>query len=321
MSEQQPLTLPKLPGPGISARRIRFVPQLSAHAKFRREFREPRTCYALEETVDLAELPCDRPWPEPTDTLLVLHMPSNASAEWQRFGEAWMMPPTHPEAVQPTVIQGRGRRVQWRPGRALIVGDSPAQDTRKPPQTDIRRGPAPVSRGPAAQDAQKSSDDSMPEDVLAALIDFSFYEAELRNLELAVRIGENQMPDDVSKIYKIRFRDRQMWPRFTEMIEYFARLILVHSLLEPRLRRASRTLPPLSRRWVKRLLDEADIEERLDELDTRLEIGEALYEGANDRVADFKGYHFGHVLEVLIILFLVAEVVLMILELQALERD
>jgi hypothetical protein len=215
----------------------------------------------------------------------VIYMPKNAAAEWQRFGTEWMKPAQQPEAVQPVVIQGKGRKVQWRPGRALIQGDRPRES-------------------------------GIPEDVLAALIDFAFHEAELRNLELQVRIGESGMHEDVNRAYKIRYRDRKNWPRFTEMIEYFSRLILVFAQLEPRLLKPSRTLPRLARRWVERLCAEADIEERLEDLDDRLVIGEALYEGASDRVSDYKGYHVGHVLEVIIVLFLILEVIVMGLELK-----
>ena len=285
MSEPRSIPLPTAPSQGISARRIRFVTQLPAGTRARNKFRQPRVCHAIEEPVELANLPRDRPWPEPTDGLLVLHMPRNAPADWQRFGETWMTPADHPEAVQPITLQGKGRTMYWRPGRALIVGDRQQKGSKK--------GPPPAG---------------MPEDVLAALVDFAFHEGELRSLESAIKIGETSMNEDVGRAFKIRFRDRTAWPHFAAMTEHFGRLRVVYTLLEPRLASAPRTLPGISQRWVERLCELAHIEDRLEDASNRIENGEFLYGEANDRIADYKGYHLGHMLEIVIILLLVLEV-------------
>jgi hypothetical protein len=62
---------------------------------------------------------------------------------------------------------------------------------------------------------------------------------------------------------------------------------------------------------MARLLSKADVEARLSEINDRLEAMEDLYEGANDRVADYRWYRNGHLLEIGIIILLLVEVVLM----------
>ena len=52
-------------------------------------------------------------------------------------------------------------------------------------------------------------------------------------------------------------------------------------------------------------------EARAEALDARLEACEDLYEGANDRVADVKGWHDGFIMELIIVVLLLLEVVLL----------
>jgi hypothetical protein len=225
-------------------------------------------------------LPTDRAWPEPTDQLFVGFVPKAAAAEWQKRGAGWLEPPDHPEAEPPVVVARDGYTVQWRPGRALVQGRVEA-----------------------------------PEAVLAALADFAFYEGELRTLERALETCEAGAAADVARAHRINLRDRQYWSHFGEMIEHLSGMRLTYARLEPRLAKPPRTLPPEGRRVMARLLARAGVDTRLEGLSDRLEACEDLYEGANDRVADYRWYVNGHALEVGIILFLLLEVVFMAAEL------
>ena len=268
------MTAPVTPtSTAVSARRIRFLDQAPPGARVRRAFKHPRPCVAVEEVVALADLPKDHPWPEPTDQLLVL---CGAGAEAAPVGSSWLAPPDDPDAAPPVEFKWAGHTIRWRPGRAVILG-----------------------RG------------ECPDDVLAALIDFAFYEGQLRNLEQALEAGEAEAPDDVARAHRIREVDRPHWQRLGAKIEYFARLRLAYARLEPRLAKGSRTLPTSGRRVMNRLLVRADVLARLEALSDRLEACEDLYEGANDRVADYRWYRTGYLLEVGIVFFLLLEVVLM----------
>jgi hypothetical protein len=254
----------------VIIRRIRFVPSPPVGVKPIRSYTQPRPCAAVAEAADIGILP-PAAWPDPTDQLHVVLVPPGGAEP----GEGWLSPPDHPDAPAAVTIQRHDMTIEWRPGRAVI-------------------------RGPA---------DRLDE-LLAALADFAFYEGELRTLEHTIEAGESAAVADTSRAYRIQGRDREHWPRFAALIDHFGRARLTYARLEPRLVKASRSLPPASRGVVHRLLAKTDVEARLESLSNRLEACEDLYEGATDRVADYRGYRTGHWLEWGIIFLLVLEVVL-----------
>jgi hypothetical protein len=264
------------PSRAILVKRIRFVDSAPPGTRLRREFSQPRPCVAVEEGLDPGALPTAKDWPEPTDQLVVVFLARGASAEWQRRGEEWLAPPNHPEAAPTVVVEREGCTIQWRPGRALVQGRVDA-----------------------------------PEVLLAALTAFAFHEGELRGLERSLAAREATAQADVARAHRIRFRDRKHWARFGESIEDLARMRLRYARLEPQLVRPRRALPVEARRVLARLLARADVEARLEALTDRLEACEDLYEGANDRVADYRWYVGGHALEIGIIALLVLEVLIM----------
>ena len=254
----------------IVVRRIRFVPKPPAGPKPLRKFTQPRRFMAVEEAGDFGLMPAAA-WPEPTDQLDVILVPPGGAEP----GPGWLAPPDHPDAPAAVTIQKNGITVEWRPGRALI-------------------------RGPAGRF----------DDLLAALADFAFYEGELRTLERQIEAGEDAAAADTARAYRIQARDRDHWSRFAALIVHFGSLRLTYARLEPRLVMPARSLPPLARGSVKRLFARADIEARLESLSDRLEAMEDLYEGATDRVADYRWYRTGHWLEWGIIFLLMLEVAL-----------
>jgi len=175
----------------------------------------------------------------------------------------------------------KGDKIAWRPGRAVVHGTFKSRDA-----------------------------------IVAALADFALYEGELRRLEHELEGPEAAAEEDVGRAHSVCYRDRAHWPRFATMIESLAKMRLQLARLEPRLLRPSRNLSQSARRIVLALRRAAHVETRLEALNGRLEACEDLYEGANDRVADFRGWFNGHVLE-LIIVALIVEATLMGMELYA----
>jgi hypothetical protein len=259
-------------------KRIRFVDQVPAGAKVRREFKQPRHCYAIEDEVALADVPARPVWPEPTEHLLVAFVPR--SNEGPKLVASWLAAPDHPEAVPAVELRRKGQVIYWRPGRVLVQG--------------------------RVEDADA---------LLAALTDFAYYEGELRSLEETLEQCEQGTEEDAARAHRIRDEEQEHWARFGEMIEYLYVMRLTFARLEPRLAKGSRTLPPEARRVMTRLLARADVEERAEAFSDRLEACEDLYEGANDRVADYRWYRGGHRLELGILLLLSVEVILLLLDL------
>jgi hypothetical protein len=268
------------PSPSVVVKRIRFLDRAPPGARVRREFAHPRPRVAVEEPAGLYDLPAATDCPEPTDRLVVVFVPRGAAPEWQEKGGGWLAAPDDPKAVAATVVERDGYAVHWRPGRALVEGGV-----------------------------------DCPEGILAALTDFAFYEGELRELERELAAHETAAVADVGRAYRIRFRDRKHWARFGESIEDLARMRLLYARLEPRLARPRRALPVEARRVMAHLLARADVEARVQAFTDRLEACEDLYEGANDRVADYRWYIGGHALEIAIILLLLLEVLLLVADL------
>ena len=97
--------------------------------------------------------------------------------ELQSLAPTWLAAPDHPQAAPTIVIQRDGVALHWRPGRALIAA-------------------------PKDQHA----------DILAALVEFAFYEGELRALEQKLDMKSADAEFDVLMAYRIRYRDRAHWP-------------------------------------------------------------------------------------------------------------
>src|SRR5208283_3054894 len=132
----------------ITARRIRFFPEAPPGAKVLRAFQHPRSCVAVEEAIELAELPAPSAWPEPIDHLTAVLIPPGAGSEGSKLSEDWMAAPDNCEAVSTIAFGWSAQKIQWRPGRLLVQGSPEAF-----------------------------------EGILAAVADFAFYEGELRTLE------------------------------------------------------------------------------------------------------------------------------------------
>jgi hypothetical protein len=148
-------------------------------------------------------------------------------------------------------------------------------------------------------------------EVLTALADFGFYEGELHRLESDVEAQEPQAEKDVGFAHRIHHRNKEHWQRFGETIERFTRDRLTYARLCPQLAFPSLTLSPKSRQIVSKLLRESNMEDRLEMYSDRLEAMEELYEGANDRVADYRWYRGGHLLEWTIVIILIFEAIAM----------
>ncbi len=171
-------------------------------------------------------------------------------------------------------------RVNWRPGRAVV-------------------------RAPAAH----------LESALEALTRFAFCEGELRRIEQALDEHEAQAQVDVGRAQVVRYRDRKHWRRLTGLSERFCRMRLDYARLTANVAAASRGLPPETRQLISRLAAEADLDDRLEAASDRLEACEDLYDGATDRIAEYRWFLMSAWLESGIVLLLLVEIGLLAAEL------
>ena len=111
--------------------------------------------------------------------------------------------------------------------------------------------------------------------------------------------------------YRIRSKDESHWSKFGDTIESLARMRLTFARLQPELDRTNRKLPREHRRLLARLEALLGVEDRCAAFDDRLEACEDLYEGATDRISDYRGWRYGHRLELWIIALLAFEVALL----------
>jgi hypothetical protein len=139
------------------------------------------------------------------------------------------------------------------------------------------------------------------------LVDFSFFEGELRRLERDLLPYEASAAKDIAFAYQIRQADRIQWRRIGQTLESVSGLRLAFARLKPSLRSGSRSLPPNARKAIARLIAASDVPSRLEAFDGRLEACQDLYEGAVDRIADFRWYRNGERLEIGIVILLILE--------------
>jgi hypothetical protein len=200
------------------------------------------------------------------------------SAETAAKWRAWLSQPGKAGPVLPITMEIGTTRIHWRPGRAVIAA--------------------------TAVDSQELID---------ALLEFSFFESELARLESEIEPHQRQASSDVDLAYDIKPADRAQWPRLYRTMETLQWLRLRFARLEPCLYQTNRGLPAMSRRLIRQLRARADIEARSEALSDRIESCEDLYEGAVDRITDHRNYRREHFLEIAIVVLLVVEVVLLLI--------
>ena len=250
---------------------IRFARDAQASETIHRRFTQPRSIVAVGQPAELGSL-SDAPWPEAVDDLYVILSSTPVPPEMQCTIDRWLTAPDRPDAPPPLVVQMDAGTIRWRPGRAVIEG---------------------------AVDVCKN--------LMAAVVDFSFFECELRRLERDLLPYEASAAEDIAFAYQIRQAGRIQWRRLGQTLESVSGLRLAFARLEPSLRSVSRSLPPDARKAVTRLLAGSGVPSRLEAFDGRLEACQDLYEGAVDRIADFRWYRHGELLEIGIVVLLILE--------------
>jgi hypothetical protein len=278
---------PRGVAPIVRASRIVFIDDATAPDRVgRRRFTHPRRATAVEEDVAIDALEAASLGADSSDACVVLCVPDGAVAASREQARAVWGRNEGADAERALLIEHGGVSLEWRPGLALVQGRDDARN-----------------------------------DVVAALVDFAFYEGALRALERDVESAELASEADVALAHRVRYRDRARWARLTACAEKCTRMRLAFARLEPRLGAPASTLSPGARSWMSRLIQKSEVEDRLEAVSDRLEALEELYEGATQRVSEYRWYVVGHALEIGIIVILLFECALMSTDIYLHVRD
>lgn len=237
---------------------------------------KPHDDLSSATSIELAALPDEPPRSErleSSEELLVFELPTTASPETRERIDAWLRKSAQGTDQPPVTMKNRWGTIRWSPSRAVI---------------------------------ECSAD--LFEILLLALTDFALLESELRRLDAELRDVEGQAGADVTLSCRVQWQHRSQWDRLVQTTEQLLHLRLAFSRLESQMS----IRPPLrdlaARNTTSSLLRKTQMPARLEAYGSRLEACEDLYQGALDRIAEFRGYHLGEWLEIIIILLLALEV-------------
>lgn len=268
--------------------RFRFVERPMPGVAPIATFKHPYPRFAVAELLSVEQLLAMPLAAEPNaDELRLVLLPAGLASpqELQHEAEEWMHRGGQ-AAGQPTIeLMLRSERILWRPGQALMIG---------PPER--------------------------LQEVLPGLIEFAFYEGELRKLELEMEADWEAAEVDVYLTHSVGRVEMERRPHVDDMTIHMTRRRMRFARLEPCLEKASIALAGPARRLATELAMQAEVIDRLGWLDDRLEVCEDLYELANDRLSEFTYFHREFRLELWIVVLLVAEVIIMAAELWYLVR-
>jgi len=265
----------------INAYQIRFVSEMSGHSHALIQFTDPRPRLAVLESLAPEKLLVGGSEMNLADQLRVLVLPSNASEllDWQKRAEQWMGDTSSVKTAPPIELRVKNGRIIWKPGQAVV----------------------------------HASEEDLNE-LLIALADFSFYEAELRELESQVRADLASAPQDIRLTHAVNAADLKLQSHINEMTSRTTLARLKFARLEPQLENPSRLLGS-AKLIASQMMERAQISERMEALDNQLEVLQDLYESANDRLTEFRYFREEAALERWVICLLWLEVVLLLLEL------
>jgi hypothetical protein len=267
--------------------RVRFQPA-SAEAAERAEdalmrFDDPAPAIAAAEALS-PESFVDMARQAPRDgEMLLLVLPGRAPDldQWRREAEQWMDGGDDGGVPGPALrAAADGAWILWRPGRAVVA--------------------APRDRA---------------ESLLAAVADFEFHHAELLRLERELARRWPALQEDLPLVHHVGRKELRLAPRVKERTARALDWRLRSSRIERRLLAPANELSPTARRLGQRLRELAEVEDRLEALDGRIEVFEYDYELINQRLSDFRLFLHGLWVEILIVALLAFEAVLLVWDL------
>lgn len=214
------------------------------------------------------------------EALLAVHVLPGAATPYdlQKQIETWVREAGGADDLYLEVVS-RSTRVLWRDGRCVVVAPADQAD-----------------------------------EGLAAAALFTFVIREFHHQESALEASWSNLAGDVDLTHEVRSVDLARQAHVNKMTAMFqtARIWIARS--EIALQRPASFLGSNGRRLFLELVLLADLEGRLRLIDDATEVGEDLYERANDRMIEKRSFIVELRVEVAILVAIVAELVVLLLE-------
>lgn len=265
-------------GEGVRYQHVRFVSQANPGEVVLKEFDGPDRQLAVVTPVSSEAVWSSLDDQQPPDGLWLLTFPSGSggSVQWQRCVEQWMAAPQEAERALPIEAAINGCRVLWRPGQVMVEGPEASHEV-----------------------------------LVRALVDFAFFERQLRMLEGEIERDWATAEADVSLIHQVGPRDVRRWGHVNEMTQRVTVRRMRYVRLARDLTRMSAEQSGIARQVVPALMARVGIEDRLELVDDQLEVQEDVYELANDRLSEYRYFRVEAVIEAGVAVLLLIEVVVM----------
>jgi hypothetical protein len=261
----------------IRERRILFVEAVGGDDIVLMTFNDPSPRYAISvatSATPVRKVPSDLRGNEFEVTLL----PLSAATQMAAAEAEWLAKPND-VGTPPIQIKYRGVELIWHPGRALLHCD--------PEQAEL---------------------------LLSALVEFAFYEGELRRIENEVAAAWPELEQDKGLAFNVTRADLKrsevVGGRMSRALDRRIRM----ARIEPHLYQPDTALPAASQKLGEELRDKARIESRLETIDAQIEVFEDIYEMGGQRMGEFRASTEEHVLEWIIIILLAGELLLLLIQ-------
>lgn len=269
------ITIPALTSPTLL--RLDYVSPGEDSAAIAFSFAHPVARRAVGTLRPIDDPPASAPMlPEQGIEILFVPVPLNDDGHWKEGARTWM---AAGRGTAGFAIRAGDMHVQWRPGRAVIA--APAHSAH---------------------------------DALESVVECSYYESVLQQIEQAIGSGWNDVEADTSLAYAAHPPDLENEVEVGQRMQRVMQTRLRLSRIEPALLRSAEHLCSTARELGEALRDAALCEDRLETADGQIETQEYVYELASQRLGESRHARQGFVLEMAIIILLAAEVVLIIFD-------
>jgi hypothetical protein len=209
-------------------------------------------------------------------TLLPPSLPLSAAPQMAVYEAEWLGKASG-TGVPPVLVKYRGVELMWRPGHALLHCD--------PEQAEA---------------------------LLSAVVEFAYYEGELRRTENEIAAAWTELEQDKGLAFAVTKADLKrseaVGGRMSRALERRIRM----ARIEPHLYEPDARLPAASQKLGEELREKARIESRLETVDAQIEVFEDIYEMGGQRMGEFRASAEEHVLEWIIIVLLGGELLLLL---------
>lgn len=259
--------------------RIRFMSEANDGQEVILDLPDPAPCKAVREQSE-ASLPLSPTAEIPADTLeiFVSATDSNSTSE-PLIGEMTWLNEWMPSGSSPVITRLHGTLVVWLRGRMMVQTSPDRVDS-----------------------------------ILRALVEFSYYENELRKLEQETEQAWAQLKLHTPLAHQVSTRDLDRSEEVGRQMEQAFDRRMRLARISPRLYLPGAYLTSLANQLGQRLRERLRTEERLETLESQFEVFERIYEMTGQRISEFRAARQSHVLEWTIIILLAMETLLLLLD-------